>query len=161
MNREYHRREYPLFLRVMLAIGVLFLGALGLLLGSMIMSMIGFAYGMPNVIAATVIAEQVGILLLGLSVVLGGGVSMLGLLVGDTSQHRSDAQDKLKNEERMFDIREQGLTVEDVLADMSMTEREQLAEQLAMSRLAIREDGVLIPLEQAENLQKIERYIDR
>lgn len=161
MERQYHRREYPWFLKLMLAIGVLFLGALGLLLGSMLLGMVAFAYGLPDVIAATVVAEQVGILLLGLSVVLGGGVSMLGLLIGGASNHQPDAQDKLKNEARMFDIREQGLTVEDVLADMSMTEREQLAEQLAMSRLAIREDGVLIPLEQAENLQKVERYIDR
>lgn len=160
-NLERHQREYPLFLKVLLGIGAAFLGALGLLLVSMLLSMLGFAYGLPDLIDATVVMEQIGIVLLGLSVAIGGGVGMLGLLIGGLSPsetHIPQQEDKLKNEDRLFDIREHGLTVEDVLADMMMTERELLAEKLAESRLAIREDGILIPLEQAEKLQKIERY---
>lgn len=162
-HTEHHRREYPLFLKILLAISFTFFGALGLLLLSMILSMVGFAYGLPDVMSATVMMEQIGIVLLGLSVIVGGGVSMLGLLIGGTSTSQTyvdEQQEKLKNENRLYDIREHGLTVEDVLADMSMTERELLAEKLAESRLAIREDGVLIPLEQAEKLQKIERYMN-
>jgi|GEM_PF-2476096 len=162
-NLERHQREYPLFLKILLGFGVLFMGALGLILGAMLLSMVGFAYGLPSMMDATVIMEQIGIALLGLSVVVGGGVSMLGLLIGGFSPSQSyvpqqEGEAKLKNEDRLFDIREHGLSVEDVLADMSMTERELLAEKLAESRLAIREDGVLIPLEQAEKLQNIERY---
>lgn len=162
-NLECHGREYPLFLKVLLGIGVMFLGSLGMLLLSMLLSMLGFAYGLQSVIDATVVMEQLGIVLLGLSVVVGGAVSMIGLSVSGLSpsqSHMPEQIEKLKNEDRLFDIREHGLSVEDVLADMSMTERELLAEKLAESRLAIREDGVLIPLEQAEKLQNIERYTD-
>ncbi len=161
-NLERHQREYPPFLKVLLGIGIVFLGSLGLLLVSLLLSMVGFAYGLPDVISATVIMEQISIGLLGLSVAIGGGVGVLGMMIGGLSPKQSYVPEeaKLKNEDRLFDIRDYGLSVEDVLADMSMTERELLAEKLAESRLAIREDGVLISLEQAEQLQKIERFMD-
>lgn len=153
--------EYPLLLKMLLGIGVLFSSSLGLLLLSIILSMLGLVYGI-NMLNLIVSMEQIGLLLLGVSILLGGGISIIGLvtrplLSADDSQIQHEKQ---KNENHSYDIRDYGLSVEDVLSDMSMQEREQLAEKLAESRLAIREDGTLIPLEQAEKLYKIERFID-
>ncbi len=159
-NIERHQNEYPLFLKILLAFGALFLTSLGVLLASMIISMLGFAYGIANVANLVIFLEQAGIIMLGLSVMLGGGVSIMGLVFRSLSPTQAQHIDveKAKNENNLYDIREHGLSVEDVLADMSMTERELLVEKLAESRLAIREDGVLIPLEQAEKLRRIERF---
>lgn len=159
---DQYKPQYPLFLKMLLAVGAMFLGSLGLMLLSMILSMLGFAYGLGDLVAATVMIEQVGILMLGLSIILGGALSVAGMTVRSLTptQATTHQQEKAKNENRVYDIREDGLTVEDVLGDMSMRERELLAGKLAESRLAIREDGTLIPLEQAEKLYKVERFID-
>lgn len=155
------KTQYPLLLKLLFGVSVLFFGSLGILLLSLILSMLSFAYGLGDIVSATVVMEQMGIGLLGLSILVGGAVSIMGLTMRSiTPQVESDnLEEKQKNENRLYDIREHGLTVEDVLGDMTMQERELLAEKLAESRLAIREDGTLIPLEQAEKLQKIERFI--
>lgn len=159
---ENIKPEYPLLLKMLLAVGVLFLGSFGLLFLSIMLSMLGFMAGIGNMLVITGVMEQVGILMLGVSILLGGSISIMGLVMrpllssGDAQVQR----EKQKNENRSYDIRDYGLTVEDVLDDMSMLERERLAEKLAESRLAIRDDGTLIPLEQAEKLYKIERFID-
>jgi hypothetical protein len=41
-NYESHRRDYPLFLKILLGFGVMFLGSLGLLLLSMLVGMLAF-----------------------------------------------------------------------------------------------------------------------
>jgi len=154
--------EYPLLLKLLLGVGVLFLSSLGLLLLSIVLSMLSFVYGINNLFNLTILMEQIGMMMLGSSVILGGIISIIGLAIRPllSSGELQAQQEKQKNENLTYDIREYGLTVEDVLHDMSMQERERLAEKLAESRLAIREDGTLIPLEQAEKLYKIERFID-
>jgi hypothetical protein len=154
--------EYPPLLKVLLAVGVLFLGALGILFLSIILSMVGFVYGINNILDITIIMEQMGLLMLGSSIILGGGISIIGLTLRSVlSSGESNTQhEKQKNENRTYDIRDYGLSVEDVLSGMSMQEREYLADKLRESRLAIRDDGTLIPLEQAEKMVKIERFID-
>jgi len=154
--------EYPLLLKLLLGVGVLFLSSLGLLLLSIVLSMMSFVYGIDNLFNLTVAMEQIGLLMLGVSILLGGGISIIGLALRPllSSGDLQTQHEKQKNENQVYDIRDYGLSVEDVLDDMSMQERERLAEKLAESRLAIREDGTLIPLEQAEKLYKIERFID-
>lgn len=151
--------EYPLLLRVLLGIAFLFIGSLGILLVSLLLSMLGFVYGIEWFPAFTATMERVGILLLGASILAGGFVSMMGLAT--RSLHAdSHTLEKEKNESASYDIREHGLTVEEVLDEMTQGERNLLAQKLAESRLAIREDGTLIPVEQAEKLNKVERFID-
>ena len=159
---ENPKPEYPPLLKMLLAVGVLFLGSLGILLLSIVLSMFGFVYEINHLPWITVAMGQVGMMALGLSVVLGGGVSIIGLAMRSLSlpMDLQAQREKQKNESRVYDIRDYGLTVEDVLDDMSLAERELLATKLAESRLAIREDGTLIPLEQAEKMVKIERFID-
>ena len=160
MNESSLRNpEYPLLLKVLLGIAFLFIGSLGILLISMLLNMLGFAYGIEWLPSATVVMEQVGILTLGVSILLGGVVSMIGLATRSLNADSSNTQ-KQKNEMSRYDIRDHGLTVEDVLDDMNESERELLVQKLAESRLAIREDGTLIPVEQAEKLNKVERFID-
>ena len=158
-NRNPVESEYPVLLKILLIVGVLFLGSLGLLLLSIILGVLGFVYGSSNILAWSVSLEQIGILSLGLSIVLGGVISTAGLAWRSKSPSQFQLE-KEKNENQTYDIRDHGLTVEDVLGDMSVTERELLAQKLAESRLAIREDGTLIPLEQAKKMSKIERFID-
>lgn len=161
-NIDAQKPDHPLLLRILMVIGMMFLGALGLLLLSLILGMLGYAYGIGNMSALTIALEQVGVGLLGLSILLGGGISIMGMTMRSLapSTETTRVHEKQKHDDRLYDIREHGLTVEEVLDDMSMQERELLAEKLAESRLAIREDGTLIPLEQAEKLYKIERFID-
>lgn len=159
---ENSKSEYPLLLKVLLAIGALFLGSLIILVLSIILSMFTYVYGMSNLLGFIVAMEQIGLLMLVLSIALGGGVSIIGLTMRSlTPAMDSQTQyEKQKNKNRAYDIRDEGLTVDDVLSDLSMQERELLTEKLAESRLAIRDDGTLIPLEQAESMVKVERFID-
>lgn len=159
---ENPKPEYPPLLKLLLAVGALFLSSLGILLLSIILSMLGFVYGMNNLLRLTVAMEQIGLLMLGLSILLGGGISIIGLTMRSLipSMDSQAQHEKQKNESRVYDIRDYGLSVDDVLSELSMQERELLTEKLAESRLAIRDDGTLIPLEQAEKMVKIERYID-
>jgi hypothetical protein len=159
---ENSKSEYPLLLKVLLAVAALFLGSLIVLVLSIILSMVTYIYGLSNLLGITVAMEQIGLLILGLSIALGGGVSIIGLTMRSISPSM-DSQtqyEKQKNKNRAYDIRDDGLTVDDVLDDLSMQERELLTEKLAKSRLAIRDDGTLIPLEQAETTVKVERFID-
>ena len=159
---EYIKPEYPLFLKMLLAVGALFLTSLSILVLSMVLSMLGFVYGINNMFDFTIAIEQIGLLMLAVSIILGGGISIFGLTIRPllSSGDSQTQHEKQKNENHVYDIRDYGLSVEDVLGELSMQERERLAEQLAESRLAIREDGTLIPLEQAEKMYKIERFID-
>lgn len=159
-DRRHRQVEYPLFLKVLLSFGILFMTSLGMILLSMLMSMFGFAYQIPNIGGVSLVLEQIGVVMLAASIVLGGSISLIGMTLQSISpkQNSDESSEKQKNESSIYDIRDHGLSVEDVLADMTMTERELLAENLARSRLAIREDGVLIPIEQAEKLQNIERF---
>jgi len=159
-DMEIPKPQYPMLLKLLMGIGVMFLGSLGLLLLSLIFGMMGFALGIPELSVFTLMMEQVGVVMLGLSIMVGGVLSVVGLTVKSLTPAGGQIQDKQKNESRLYDIRDEGLTVEDVLADLSLAERELLAEKLATSRLTIREDGTLIPLEQAEKLYKVERFID-
>jgi len=155
--------EYPLLLKMLLAVGALFLSSFGLLALANIFRMLAMIAGIDNMPITPLMMEQLSILMLGVSILLGGGISIIGFVMRPLLSSNDDAQsqrEKQKNENRTYDIRDYGLTVEDVLDDMSMHERERLAEKLAESRLAIREDGTLIPLEQAEKMYKIERFID-
>jgi len=153
-------REYPILLKILLGIGALFIGSFVLLFASMTLYMLGFAYGIEWLPAVTQSLESLSIILLALSVVLGGAVSFAGLGTQTLTPAANLEREKRKNEAHQSNIREQGLSVEDILNDMDREERDRLAEKLAESRLAIREDGILIPVEQAEKLYKIERFVD-
>lgn len=153
-------REYPLLLKILLAIGAIFLGSFVLLLMSMILYMLGFAFGIMWLPAVTGAMELISILMLAFSIIIGGAVSVAGLTTRVLTPASELEREKQKNENRQMDIRQRGLTVDDILDEMDREERERLAEKLAESRLAIREDGTLIPLEQAEQLYKIERFVD-
>ena len=162
VNAGYYRSKYPLFLKLLLGIGTVFLGSLGLLVLSQMLNMFGFAFGIQTILDIVPLMEQVGISLMFISVMLGGIVSSIGLITRSSmlSKEFGEHSGQQKNESQYYDIRDHGITVEDVLSDMTMREWELLAEKLAESRLSIREDGTLIPSEQAEKLNKIERFLD-
>ena len=143
--------------RLLLGAAGLFMGALLLILLALMLGVYGLLQQMPSLLSLSALMETVAAHLLAVALALGGGLSVAGL-AASTLNARLPAI-KAKNDAVAHDSAHEREKVKALLNSLTFEERRLLRERLAASRLRIRDDGKLIPAEQALRLAKVDRFI--
>ena len=134
--------------------------ALLLFIIAVLLPAIGIVYDIPRLIAAGAIVEQAGGILLALAILTGGSIGLISMTVDcfGNSALEFVVGGKRKRKPSNRRAQRRAVCVDQLLSTWSHAELELLRLKLVESRLAIRYDGVLIPMAQAQQLRDIERY---
>ena len=134
--------------------GRLFIASLVLLLIALLLSMMSFVYQIGWSYQLAQGLEGLSVLGIGLSVLLGGIFGFSGMIAKSLGLWDMEAMGKAKNEEKQKRLHQED--VKGILNDLDDEEREQLQQLLAESRLAIRDDGILVSEEQLATEKRIQ-----
>ncbi len=126
--------------------GRLFVASLALLLVALLLSMMSFVYQIGWTFQLAQGLEGFSILGIGLSVLLGGMFGFSGIIAKSMGLWNIETESKAKNEEKQKRLHQDD--IKDILNDLDDEELQQLQQLLAESRLAIRDDGILVSEEQ-------------
>ena len=125
-------------LKLLLAVTLVFLAALGLLVFSPLLVMYGALHDIPQLLSLSAPAHVLALALVTVTVPLAGALGLAGITLDSLSGLLVTRKRKRKSG-AMPTARAR------FLASLSRRERSILRQKLAAARLTIREDGVLIP----------------
>ena len=144
MSSRHATAQTLAMLKLLMAVALVCLGALGLLILSPLLVVYGAVFDIPQLLASQSLAQFLGLALLILTVPLAGALGLASLTLDSLSSLLDARAGKRKRKRGAYISAREAF-----LRSLSRDERARLRQKLAAARLEIRDDGLLVPHESA------------